>query len=331
MHFSQIKKPSIPLVFLDTHFYIDLHKCHRGLAPIDGYCDKRKELYDLIYSLTKGQKILCPRADQFNEFGLRDDAEDIFRLQGNLSFGVRTMTNDTAFNQQVFVAMKSYIEDNEPSSIIYDHNSLFTKNPSVQLKESTEDDYLVDIYSPLSDQLQNDFREHRESLSKDFEALRAERDGQPRDFKTFFNEERQSYADVLQKFIKGGADMPHLFMEWLAVLKRYGEKDASFLDLYTFLQSPHFQTVPYMNVLSCLYASMRIQPNKIKKTDNFDFQQASHLLPFSSYFLTDNPLAHRLKAGPLYLDKCCNTKVYQLSEINNFLEDLSFIDTKTGS
>lgn len=331
---SQIIKPPISLIFIDTFFFIDL-VANRHRDNKSPYFTEELELMDLIEKLTIEKKLLCPEGDQSEEYCLGIKNEDeIRKTQSKLSLGISTMHHYGVYQHQSQFAVSAYVK--KEAEVIFDYRSLFSREPIKELEEALAQRWIVDVHLPMTKSFQDSQRKTKKELAFEFEKLRQEKIKSGIKFNEAFKRELlgrlEAIMHTLQAVVPKLASQQPLsegesngLMElgdYLTYISRYSGKEAVPADVVTFLTSEYYASIPYISIQSKLYASLLTQQNPVKDTDNFDFQQTSQMLPFSTYFLTDNSLKHRLTSNPLAFDKEYNVKIYSMREIKSLINEL---------
>lgn len=330
----KIEKPSIPILFLDTFFFIDLIK-NRHLTTKKPYFAEQLELIDLIHKLTKQKKVLCPQGDQEEEYELGKYEEEIREEQIKLSYGISVMYHYGVQKWQTQVAISAYIKNQ--TEVVYDHKSLFQRAPIDELNDALSRPYIVNCHIPTPTEWIDKRKKTKKELAEEFEALRKQKIKLNIKFADWVKHEKLGTYDAILNTIKTAipkiaqqeplteeeTNGLQLMGDYLAYYSHYAKRDATPKDVMDFLKSDYHGTIPYIDIQSGLFASLLTQTGLVKETDNFDFHQTSQMLPFSTYFLTDSSLKHRLTTNPLAYDKQYGIKIYSMKEIRVLISLLS--------
>jgi len=330
----KIIKPPIPILFIDTFFFIDLVK-NRHSKVKKPHFSEQLELIDLIHRLTKQEKLLCPQGDQGEEYELGQYEGEIREEQVRLSYGISATYHYGVHHYQIQQAIMAYLK--RAKEVVYDYKSLFQQDPLKELREALKKPYIVSCHIPNPKTFIDKRKKTKNELAEEFEKLRQEKLKLNVKFSDWVRHETLGTLDAIINTIK--AAIPKIVQQqpltkeetnglqilgdYLAYYSHYSKKNATPKDVADFLRSDYYATVPYISIQAKLFASLLTQSGKVKRTDNFDFHQTSQMLPFSSYFLTDSSLMHRLTTRPLLLDKEYGVKVYCMREIKNLIQDLS--------
>lgn len=329
----KIIKPPIPIIFLDTFFFIDLVKNSHKNKNFP-YLQEELRLVDLIIKLTKDKKLLCPQGDQKEEYELCGKEEEVMREQKKLSIGIRLRHYFGVYQYQVQKAMKEYIKNEK--EIECDYMCLFYEDPVKELEEKLSGNFILYVHPPMPETYLNERRRRKKAIAKEIEEIRKRTIGNGIKYEDCVRNETLGERDFIKNSlfklaIKTTFNLPLdeseiegglRFGELSVYYSRYSERKAVRRDIFDFLESEHFASIPYISIRSRLLCSSRTQQGEVKESDIFDFIQASQILPFSTYFLTDSSLKHRLTNNPLRLDEEYNVKIYSIKEVKELIREL---------
>lgn len=332
----KITKPPIPILFIDTFFFIDLVNSRHSETKRP-YFAEQLELIDLIHRLTKQKKILCPQGDQEEEYELGKYEDEIREEQVTLSYGVSATYHYGVHHMQIQEAITAYLKG--VSEVEYGYRSLFQHEPVKELEDALKNPYIVSCHIPTPKSWIDKRRKTKKELAEEFENLRKEKLKLNVKFTDWVRHETLGTLDAIVNTLKTAIpkivqQQPlseeetnglQIFGDYLAYYSHYSKKEATPKDVADFLKSDYYASIPYISIQAKLFASLLTQPGKVKDTDNFDFHQTSQMLPFSTYFLTDSSLAHRLTTKPLALDKQYGVNVYSMREIGGLIRELEKI------
>lgn len=331
---TKIYKPPIPIIFLDTFFFIDLIK-NRHQKVKSPYYQEQENLINIIKDLTKQKKLLCPQGDQEEEYELGSlYTNEIKKEQSLLSYGISTTYHWGVQRHQTHTAMRAYI--NGDKTVLYDYNSLFSTNPIKELEQALSNEFIVSVISNPKNDTLSKRRKTKKELALEFERLRQEKISIGTNFKKAVSDEKLAIINVINYTFK--KTFPKMLNNqplteedlngWMTIgdllspFSHYANKEATISDIVKFIMSDYYQTIPYLDIQSNLYGSLLTQKNIVKDGDNFDFEQASQMIPFADYYLTDCSLKHRLITNPLAYDKKFGVKIYSIKEINILVDDI---------
>lgn len=329
-----IIKPPIPIIFIDTFFYIDLVSDRTGNKK-SSYHQERVELMEIIETLTQQKKLLCPKGNQEEEYRLGlSNIEEIQEVQERLSMGISTNHYFGVEKYQVSQAISAYVKKGK--TIEFDYRSLFLRDPLKELGETLNQRWLVSVHTKTPESILNEERILKKELAAEFENLRLEKKNAGLNYETLLKRELLAELDlithtlqtIIPKLItKQPLDQKEntgltILSEYLALLSRYSKKEVGIAEVVAFIKSDYYSLIPFKSIKSQLYSSLLSQTYPVNETDNFDFEQSSQWLPFSNYFLTDRSLRHRLTSKQLQLDKVYNVKIYSMREIRSLISEL---------
>ena len=329
----KIIKPPIPIIFLDTFFFIDLiRKHHRNKNS--SYFQEELSLVNLIIKLTKDKKLSCPQGDQKEEYELGDYKDEIRKEQDKLSFGIKAVHRLSVYHYQLQKAIQAYVNSNQ--EIECDYMCLFYRDPIIELDDILKNRIRISVHTPLPEFFLNKKRKTRKKLTEELEKIRKKNIELGIEYQdcvkqeilgeySFIKNAKETLVKSLEpKYQLTEEEIERLwsFGELLAFYSHYAKKRARTEDIFSFLKSEHFASIPYISLRSRLFASMVTQEHEIRESDVFDYTQTSQMMPFISYFLTDSSLKHRITTNPLKLDKEYGVKVFSMREIKGLIKEL---------
>lgn len=329
-----IEKPIIPILFIDTFFFIDLiQNKHNQTKTV--YYEKELQLIDLIQKLTKEMKLICPVGDQEEEYELGSKYKDEIRdEQVSLALGIRANYHYAVYKMQTQLAIKAFLSNVD--SLTYTSWCLFERDIRKQMEEQLKQSYIVSVHLPFPAEMLDKTRKTKTELALEFEKMRIEKQKMKVKYEDWVNQEQLGSLEAAVTTLKSvlpkkltqqplsEADRNGLseLGDILSFLSHYKGSEATLEEAIKFLKSEYFSSIPYISVQSKLYASMWRQSGPIKESDNFDFHQASQMLPYSAYYLTDSSLKHRITSNPLMLDKEYGVIVYSMKDVDQLIGDL---------
>lgn len=330
----KIDKQKIPILFLDTFFFINLAASRHSKTKRPYFSDQL-ELIDLIHRLTKQQKILCPQGDQDEEYELGKYEDEIRKEQAQLSYGISVSYHYGVKKFQTRQAMMAYL--NKDSEVVYNDKSLFLRDPAKELEEALRRPFIITAHLPMPKPYIEKKKKTKKELAEEFEKLRKEKvklnvkyaDAVKQETLGTFQAIKNTFDTAAVKVVlnqpltEEESNGMQILGELLSYYSHYSKKEATPEEVMEFLKSDYYAKTPYISIQSQLFASLLTQSGKVKESDNFDFYQVSQMLPFSTYFLTDASLKHRLTTSPLELDKKYKVKILSIREIKSLIRELS--------
>ena len=331
---TKIGKPPLPLIFLDTFFFVNLVHDRHSISKGHHYREQLV-LIDLIHKLTKQKKALCPIGNQEEEYELGKYESEIREEQVKLAHGISVIPLYSLKRLQTQIAIEAYIKNLKQFS--YGYQSLFHSDLMREMDHALSQSYLVDVRFPTPSEWVTKRRKIKSELANEFEQLRKEKRINNIKFREWVKQEQLGTYYVILNTIKNTVPKIsrrealtenennglQILSEYFSDFVHYSKKNPKADDILEFLKSDYHKTIPHIDIQSGLLASLLTQTGQVKETDNFDFNQASQMLPFTRYFLTDNSLKHRLSTRPLSYDKKYGVKIYSMREISSLIKDLS--------
>lgn len=102
------EKPSIPTLWLDTSVIIKLTKVERGEGLQQVEIERLTRLRDLVRELVPAGKLICPQADQEEEYVAKRLDREIYRDFLGLSLGINMRHRQGIFDWQAQLGMEAY-------------------------------------------------------------------------------------------------------------------------------------------------------------------------------------------------------------------------------
>jgi len=90
-----------------------------------------------------------------------------------------------------------------------------------------------------------------------------------------------------------------------------------------FLSSDYFYALPIDKISSTIISNVLMDKKNMTTNDIGDTENLSIILPYASFLITDNAMAHIIKSRKL--DTEFNTKIYSSKTIDNLIEDIKNI------
>lgn len=331
----KIIKPPIPIIFLDTFFFIDLIRNHHKNKN-SSYFQEELRLVDLIIKLTKDKKLFCPQGDQKEEYELGDYEDEIRKEQDKLSFGIKAKHRFGVYLYQLPKAIQAYVNNNQ--EIECNYMCLFYRDPIIELDEILNSNFRLSVHLPMPEFYLNKKRKTKKKIGEELEETRKENIALGIEYQNCVKQEilgelnfisnsiiKETFVKLIEpryQLTEGEIEGLLHFGELLVFYSHYAKKRARTEDVFNFLKSEHFASIPYISLRSRLFASMVTQEHEVKESDVFDYTQTSQMMPFITYFLTDSSLKHRITTNPLKLDKEYDVKVFSMREIESLIKEL---------
>lgn len=326
------EKPSVPTLWLDTAVVIKLTKVGHGerLQAIE--VERLTCLQKLVQELVTNGKLLCPIADQEEEYaGLRMDKE----VHGDfleLSLGVALCHRQGIFDFQSELGMKAYVQRAETISVPL--RAYFHSDPVKELAEARGRSIVIGA-NPIKDpEILARRASAKSEVRQVWETLRQEFVTHKRTYEQQLIEEQHGYADALvdrvQEFavkIRSGIALD--FWEFMGVegflmFKLYwrelGGKPEGLEGVHSYFCSSYFNNLPTPRIRTQLGADLLTGNQPILPGDMMDVDMLSVAVPVSHFVLTDKKMSERIKRRGI--DKDWGTEVYSLSDVTALFEKL---------
>jgi hypothetical protein len=325
------ERAALPTLWIDTAIALKL-----ASDDTDGRC---LELQRIVRRLVRAGRLLCPNADQHEEFEGRLLDQAAFRVLEDLSLGLRFRHRKGIFDNLVAAAMKSYVDQRpiiQTNLRTYFHSS----DPVEDLRSRTQQRFIISM----------GLARHPETLAKrnsakhagraETESLRQELVAKRQRYEDQLRIELVGYAHYLveslrsfeQKFADGTAtdwdfmdDLNRLI--YLQMWKDFGGTPTGFDGLIQFFTSKHCAALPISRISAQLWADLLTDAKRpIKPSDAMDVDFLSVTMPICHFVVTDKDMENRLKRRSI--DQEWSTQVFSLSTIDGLLAQLRTIDLR---
>ncbi len=330
----KIRKPPIPLLWLDTWVILRLTKAVKSNLATKEEKIWGEEIFDKITTLTDKKKILCPEADQGIEIEtggrLVNEARE---LQAQISRGVTIYYHQAVEDLQIQRIMKAYAEKKVEAVLPW--QDLFFEDPVKEIERNNP--YIISVHgNPPKKELEDRKRTSR-SVADDWEAIRLESNRKKEKFDVRLQLEQAARGNLIMKFAaflvakrihKKEVSTDELIKAMnimgkpLAWWKGDGKKAEDLFGLIQFYLSEEFKKIPAIDISSNLVSKLVTDHEKIRPSDVMDVNQISAVLPYAHYMVLDGPMRDKIMYK-LKLDKKYQTKILKLKDLPDLLQKLS--------
>jgi len=330
-----IDKSPIPLIWIDTSIVIKMAKL-KVEEKIDKLEKERAQyLYDAIKRKTNNKQLLCPEADQKEEYDVGERLEEeCRRIQTELSLGILMKHRQSIEDLFIDKFMRAYI--NKEMEINISYKDLFYRDPLEELEEKISKKFVisVDMFPPKA--LITRRKKTKKSLQRNLEALRKRNITTGITFEqqleTEFRGTLDGYLLLLEKFLSRLEKGQVLFWDFLGTTNillyeklwnNYGGQPPGLKGVSQFFLSDYFKQIPKIEIVCHLYAKILTGAVPIKSGDAMDIKQISTILPFFNFIITDKYMKHVIET--LGYHKKYSTDILALknfNEIKLFFEKL---------
>lgn len=324
-----IKKPEIPLLWLDTNLIILFTKMKEGRLSLED-AERIPELYEAINRAVISGKVICPSGSQVREFDGHRKWDEIEATLDSLSRGVKMQPPYGVARNQRFVSMKSFIDDAE--SVTFDYIDAFFGDPIEKATKALDEQIRVRVASKQDKVFTEIGKDNKEKTNTQLERIRLSNVKNKRTYHNQIELEYQSELRELNRKIRllknqrvtqnlQGNELRYLGDE-LAIWDHLGGKKPASEGLSEYYRSNTYRQMPYMDISCKLSAHIvTLQSRQVQKSDPMDIKFMASALPFYDYVFTDNDMKHQVKL--LQLDKVYYCKVFSISDSEQVIKELN--------
>lgn len=135
------EKPAIPTLWLDTSAVIKITKIEKGEVLQQIEIERLTKLRELVEKLVGEGKLLCPQADQEEEYAAERLDREVHSQFAGLSLGIKLRHRQGIYDYQIQCAMKAKIEG--AKEIKLPCSDYFYDDPVEELKEAREKSFVI--------------------------------------------------------------------------------------------------------------------------------------------------------------------------------------------
>jgi hypothetical protein len=295
-----IKKSPIPLIWIDTSIIIFMAKVKIGEKIESKLKAKIQYLFDSIIEGRRKKKLLCPRADQAEEFEMGERLEkECKNVQADLSLNIAMKHRLTVEDYYVKTFMKAYVNGTEEIDLSY--KCLFHHDPIIELDEKIKEKFIITVKFSTPKEILEAWKKSSEKARLMYEDLRKDNVLKKVGFEQQLERERTGTHDGLiikaKNFLeKLKNNQPIEYSEilginnilyYLKLWEQYTGKRKDFQGLFEFFLSEYHYQIPKIEIELSLFAKLLTGTTPIKPGDSMDIQQLSSVLPFFDLVITD--------------------------------------------
>ncbi|MCR8843432.1 hypothetical protein NQ117_07030 [Paenibacillus sp. SC116] len=326
----QMKRSSIPILWLDTNVVIDMTKYRENAELKDLQRDRVSKLINVIYQKTRSGKLLYVEGDQDEEINSLN--KEAHKTQSFLSMGIKLQYRKAIHDDQLFAFMDAYV--NKRDAVILDYRDAFYSDPVEKLKDRNNgyiDGLIISAYSEVTKTEIQERTKRKEVVLGQLNELRQTL----LDTGVTYEQQLQTeYAGVIQAIRVVIEKMRDKLMRGLSIstedydqisiiteLERtWGQVTDSREGLIEFLQSDCYKQIPFVDIASKLFAKIVTSITPVVSGDSMDVEHISTVLPYSDIIVTDRKMKNRIVQ--LGLDKKYEARVFCLNDIENILSEI---------
>jgi hypothetical protein len=325
------EKPAIPTIWLDTSVVIKITKIAQGEVLQQIEIERLTRLRRLLEELVAAGKLLCPEADQEEEYVSGHLDKEIHSDFLVLSLGIGLQHRQRCFDYQAQLGMKAYVSQAETIDVPL--HAYFHSDPVEELTAARKRSVVIGANLFKDTEILTGRRIAKTEVQKIWENLRQEFVAKRRTYAEQLEVEQRGYADALaytveefeKKFRSGSIDFWDImsaegFLINQLCWKNLGGKPDGATGLHKFFCSSYFNNLPIARIHAQMVADLLTGNQAILSGDMMDVELLSVAVPVSHFVLTDKKMAVRIKR--LGIDKDWNTEVFSMSEIDGLFERL---------
>lgn len=326
------EKPRVATLWLDTSVVIKLTKIARGenLQAIE--VERLTCLQEFVQELGGKGKLLCPKADQEEEYvgeRLETDVHGDFLV---LSLGVALRHRQGVFDYQAQLGMKAYVA--QSNTIAVPLLAYFHSDPVKELEQARQRSILIGANAFKDSEILARRDAAKAEVQRVWENLRQEFVAKKRTYDEQLREEQRGYADALaqkveefQQEIRSGIapDFWELmgvegFLMFNSYWKELGGQPPGLEGVHRFFCSSYFNNLPVARIREQLCADLLTGNQPVLSGDMMDVELLSIAIPVSHFVLTDKKMADRIKRRGIDID--WGAEVYSMSDIDILFKKL---------
>lgn len=325
------EKPAIPTIWLDTSVVIKITKIAQGEALQQIEIERLTRLRRLLEELVAAGKLLCPEADQEEEYVAGRLDKEVHSEFLGLSLGIGLQHRQGCFDYQAQLGMKAYVSQMETIDVPL--HAYFHSDPVEELAAARKRSFVIGANLFKDSEILTRQRIAKTEVQEIWENLRQEFVAKGRTYAEQLDEEQHGYADALaykveefeKKFRSGSIDFWDFmsaqgFLVYKLCWKNLEGKPEGMSGLHKFFCSSYFNNLPIARIHAQMGADLLTGNQAILSGDMMDVELLSVAVPVSHFVLTDKKMADRIKR--LGIDKDWKTEVFSMSEINGLFERL---------
>lgn len=306
-----IKKPTTPILWLDTGFIWDRQN--------------KIEFWKKLSALVLQNRIIVVDTGQFAEMQERfsntksipdENQLQLFKFYKAIIGEHLAIDHSSFMSNEIEVAMKAYVL--KSSEITYCYDELF--DPLLSYMSE-----LIDSSGIAGWGTARTFKKISSSVVFDWNSLRKEAKNKKQSFFERHNQELMGFHDVIKLVSENGDNkkkknlVTHYLNEWRKISGN--DELTSMLD---FFKSSYFFTIPYVDIHSKLISDLIVGNEEPRSSDYFDIAMISMILPFADYMIVDgsmkNRIVNKLKiTKPIGLYPC---RIIQHNKVDELINSL---------
>jgi len=306
----RVDKPSIATLWLDTWVIQRLVKevdRRRDAAEIK----RLGRLQDLVLERVKAGRLLCPEADQREEYGVTSEAVESASKWARLSRGIRIRPGSDIERFELFYAreaMRAGADELHLPLRVY-----FDEDPVEMLNRIRKEWYVISAFTPPREAQIRRMLASKARSASDLRALRTRLIEKGTSFNAQLAKEARGSLDAFEAALEDGQALldksrrlglpdppPEVlvshprFNELLRNEREYDEQSDPVERVRALLESPYYLATPGKAIRTTLYADILTSSSEVDASDPADIDFLAVALPAAHFVLADRAMAHRL-------------------------------------
>jgi hypothetical protein len=285
---------------------------------------KFTKLYRVLKDKVDKDEIICPFSGQRTEYSDGDHLEESDDILLRLSKGFQ-VSRWQIRHIQVKRILECFLKKED--EFYFSDSDLVYREQKV---EDAEYPFKIVILNEKSK------KQNRDLLFVDLERRKKEVKDLGMTYDQVYKSEYDAAISVLQKSIRNvikkhgylktdftlnNDEYHHLYtVVELSKLADTSDEKILFGLLRNFFTSSYFYSIPIDRISSAIISHIMTEGNIVSKNDIGDIDNLSSILPYTSYILTENRMAHILKTRKF--DSEFSVNIFRINEIDNFIEIL---------
>lgn len=312
------------IIWLDTNIIINIRDSVKNKTE-----DKFLTLFKLLKEKVGNGKIICPFSGQRSEYSQGDSLEESDDVLLELSKGFQVSMWQIR-QEQVKTMIRCFLDKNN-EFIFKDTDLVFKKEERTKSRNDFGFEVVVlreKTKRPQREFLLKDLIRRKEEVKKlnlsYEELLRSEQDAGKYALQISINKNIEQYGYLNLDFDINDSWYHHLYTV-IELKNLSGVNDHKELAQLTrdFLSSDYFYAIPIDKISSTIISSVLIDKKKMTTNDVGDMENLSTILPYASFLITDNAMAHIIESRKLNTE--FHTKIYSSKTLDKFIEDIKSI------
>jgi len=317
-----------PLIWLDTNIVIGIRDA-LSLSSKQTLKNKKEfiRLFNILKTKVDENKILCPFLGQRTEYSDGDHLENSDQILMDLSKGFQISGWQIRQVQvkrmlECFLKNKSQFNFTD-SDLLYNKEKYEPKENKIPFRI-----VILNEKSKRSDRnfLFNDLKRRKKEVSDlgltYSQVLKSEQEAAIPVLQISINKIIKHYGYLNMDFTENDEEYYHIYtLVELSKLAKIKDEKKLFALLKNFFLSEYFYAIPIDKISSTIVAHIMTEGKNVKYSDIGDINNLSLMLPYASYIITENRMAHILLTRKI--DKEFGVEIYRTKDIDKFIKKIN--------